>query len=234
MHRFVRRVLLAVATVVLVGTAGCFDTFRVTVPEDVLEASGLEWDVEHFKQEGGNLGLRVKESRYVHEEDRNDPPFPGVLQVFSFRGGDSQDRQWLMDRARTAVDQGIEEEGILVDPAQDAEGDRRLRSGAKTDWFMHEGTIDRGGGSFFDPQTQITVRVLAEVGVDGRSNAGFITVAFVKVGQQGSSVVPGIPAQPVHDERTWNEIVGDPDGSVGGAILPDEGRGLIHNLRTHG
>lgn len=221
--------------VTLLTTAGCLDPFRVRVSATALEASPLDWEVTHFDQSGGTLGTKVKESRFVHQPaDERDPPFPGVLQVFALRGGDSQDRDALLERARTVVDEALAKESIRVDASKDQSGTRTLRSGVNTEWFMHEGAIQSGGGSFFNPKSRITVRVLAEVGVDGRSDTGFIAVAFVKVAQQEDSLVPGVPPSTTSDQQTWIDLVADPDGSIMGATFSNKDRGLMFNLVTHG
>ncbi len=230
-----RRWLAGLLVVALLTTPGCLDPYRVRVPAVALDASPLEWEVTLFDQTGGTLGAKVKESRFVHQpEDERSPPFPGVLQVFALRGGQGQDRDALLEQARRVVDSALENETITVDPSKDATGSRKLRSGVTTEWFLHEGTIQSGGGSFFNPESKITVRVLAEVGVDGRSKTGFIAVAFVKVAQQEGNIVPGVPPTTTTDPQTWFDVVGDPEGSIKGATFSNKDRGLMFNLVTHG
>lgn len=232
----VGRCLTLTATLVVVLLSGCFDPFRVHVPAAALEVSPLDWDATDFGQQGGTFGLKITETRYVHRtDDDSSPPFPGVLQVFSLRGDDSTSRAALMERARQVVSEALDKESINVDEAKDASGKRELRNGVDTQWFLHEGTIESGGGDFFDPNTRITVRVLAEVGADGRSSTGFIAVAFVKVSEhQDGPVLGGVGDRTISDQRTWFDIVADPEGSIEGASFADSDRGLIYNLRTHG
>lgn len=229
--RWLVRIWLLLTLVLL---SGCFGTFRVHVPHAALDAADLEWEVAEFDEEGETLGVRVKETRYVHRtDDDRSPPFPGVLQVFSMRGSGSQDRDVLLDRARTVVDDAIAKEGIRVDADKNQDGARQLRSGVNTEWFLREGTIESGGGDFFDPESRITVRVLAEVGADGRSGTGFIVVAFVKVADHEEGLAPGLPATDVASDTTWFDVVADPHGSIGGATFSSKDRGLIYNLVTH-
>ena len=90
-----------------------------------LDASPLDWEVSTFDQEGGNFGLRIKETRYVHrtDNDRN-PPFPGVVQVFSLRGDDSMKRSALEERA-AEVD--LSTADALCPPSPESAGDRECR-----------------------------------------------------------------------------------------------------------
>ncbi len=230
-----RRWLAGLLVAALLSIPGCLDPYRVHVSAAALEASSLEWEVTQFDQEGSMLGAKVKETRFVYQgEDERAAPFPGVLQVFSLRGGDSQDRDALMERAREVIDEALEKEQIVVDAGKDTAGTRTLRSGMVTEWFMHEGTIQSGGGSFFNPKSRITVRVLAEVGVDGKSNTGMIAVAFVKIAQQEDNLVPGVPSEPTVDQQTWIDVVADPKGSINGATFSNKDRGLMFNLVTHG
>ncbi len=230
-----RRWLAGLLVAALLTMPGCLDPFRVTVSATTLEESPLDWEVTHFAQSGSTFGLKVKESRFVHQpSDERQAPYAGVLQVFSLRGGDSQDRDALMERARTVVQDALAKESITIDESKYATGTRKLRSGVTTEWFLHEGTIQSGGGSFFSPQTKITVRVLAEVGVDGKSDTGIIAIAFVKVAQQEPNIVPGVPPSTTTDTQTWLDVVADPSGSIAGATFSNKDRGLMFNLVTHG
>lgn len=231
-RRTVRWVL--VLAVLAIASSGCLDAFRVSVPHAALDASPLEWEVTTFPQEGGKFGLRIKETRYVHRTgDDSSAPFPGVIQVFSLRGGNSMERAALMERAEGVLADAIDQEGITLDASKEAEGQRELRNGVRTSWTFQEGTIESGSGDFFNPQTRITVRILAEVGADGRSSTGFIAVAFVKVAELRQNPL-GVGSTTVQDDATWLDVVADPEGSIRGASYASGDRGLLYNLRTHG
>ncbi len=231
-----RRVLLAV--ILTIAVSGCFGIgpHRITVSADALEASPLEWSRSDHDEEGEALGLKIMETLYVHRgDDDTKPPYPGSLQVFSLRGGNSQDRDWLLDRARTVVGQAAVDMQIDIDASLDQDGARSLRDGVSTKWFMHEGTIAKGGGgTFLSPETDIEVRILAEVGVDGRSKTGLIAIAFAKVEGTQRGPVAGVGDQQVRDMRTWLELVADPEGSIDGASFSGQDRGLVYNLVTNG
>lgn len=225
--------MIALALVGATVLAGCSDPFRIHVADSALEQAPMDWQTTKFDQEGETFGLKAAETRYVHRtDDDSRPPFPGVLQVFSLRGGNSQDLDALQERAQEVLSEAMGKEGIAVDASKDAGGERKLASGVKTRWSMHEGTIQSGRGDFFDPESKITVRVLSEVGVDGKSSTGFIAIAFVKIAEETASSIPGLPPSVRSDERTWHEVAADPSGSIGGATLP-EGRGLMFHLVTH-
>lgn len=225
------RLAAVLATCLLLGLlSGCLSPHRVQVPDAILEESSIPWEERTFGEQGGFWGAKVKETRYVHDPEEG-PPFPGVLQVFSLRGGGRNTADELLAFTRDRVDEAIEEEGIDTDPEAAMEGERELRQGLDTKWFLKEGTIESGGGTFFDPQTRITVRILGEAGYDGRSSTGVVIVAYIKVAEQEDGGL--LPPSTVTDERTWFDAVADPDGSIDGASFGNEDRGLIYNLRTH-
>lgn len=222
--------------VTAVALAGCFDGHRVIVDSDSLEASPMPWSRSDGDETGEALGLKVMETLYVHRgDDDTDTPYPGSLQVFSLRGGDSQDKAWLLERARSVVGQAAVELEIDIDVERDLQGRRELRNGVQTSWFMHEGTIAAGGGgTFLSPESDIKVRILGEVGVDGRSKTGFIAVAFAKIEGQQDDIGLGVGRETVYSDATWREMVSDPTGSIDGASFSEADRGLIYNLVTNG
>lgn len=229
----VSRLAAVVASCLMLSAlAGCLSPLRVQVPDDILDESPIPWEERTFGEDGGFFGAKVKETRYVHDPEEG-PPFPGVFQVFSLRGGGRTSADELLDFTRARVEEAIEAEGIETDPGRAMEGERELRSGMDTKWFLEEGTIASGEGTFFDPETTITVRILGEAGYDGRSSTGVVVVAYIKVAEEQQSGVPGLPPETVKDERTWFDAVADPDGSIDGATFGDADRGLIYNLRTH-
>lgn len=230
------RHVVIVLAITAVALSGCLDGHRVVVAEASLDASPMPWTRTDGDETGEALGLKVTETLYVHRgDDDTEPPYPGSLQVFSLRGGDSQDRAWLLERARNVVGQAAVELEIDIDVEQDLQGRRELRNGVATSWFTHEGTIAAGGGgTFLSPESDIKVRILGEVGVDGRSKTGFIAVAFAKIEGQQDGIGFGVGRETVHSDTTWREMVSDPSGSIGGASYSSADRGLIYNLVTNG
>lgn len=231
------RAVVVACLLATVALSGCFDPYRAHVPAEVLGASPLVWNVTNLPQHGGNFGDKTVETRYVHIPEDDGPPYPGVLQVFSIRGGAVADADRLIEFTRTLVDDAAAREGISIDGTQAKDGERRLASGLKTQWFSHLGRIEQTSDeSLFLPQdgNDLVVRILGEAAYDGKSKTGLVVVAFVQVGTHTDSSLPGVlPATQQQDERTWFEVVADTTGHIGGATLPD-GRGLITNLRTHG
>lgn len=221
---------LALCVVSSTALAGCFDPHRVTVPQATLDASGLEWNVTLRPQQGGSFGAKSVETLYSFDPEGDDPPFGGVLQVFSLRGSERKSTEELLRFTREAVSEAVKREGIDIDPSKDEEGTRTLRSGVDSRWFSREGTIEEARGFFFD-EDDITVRIHGEVGYDGRSSTSFVAIGFAQVARE-TSVLPGFNNQQT-SQRTWFELVADPKGSVGGASFTSEDRGFIYNLRTH-
>ncbi len=221
---------LALCLVTSAGLSGCFDPHRAAVPQATIDASGLPWNVTFHPQQGGAFGAKSIETLYSHNPSTSDPPFGGILQVFSFRGGERQSTSELLRFTREVVDAAIEREGIRIDGREDREGSRTLRNGVKAQWFNHEGAIRDASGNLFD-EDDITVRIHAEVGVDGRSSTSFVAIAFVQVARE-TDVLPGLGGKETN-QRTWFELVADPKGSVRGASYASPERGFIYNLRTH-
>jgi hypothetical protein len=225
--------VLALLLVALLG-AGCLGAFRVHVSDEALDAAQLDWEVETFDETGKWYGLKMKETRYIHlPEDRREPPFPAELSVFSVRGTDATNVAFLMARAHVVVDVAIEKEGVQIDESRSTEGTRTIRSGAETQWFVREGSIESGAGDFFNPEGQIKVRIMAEVGSDGRGSTGFIAVAFVKI-EDHQDGIAGLPGSTTASESTWFDVVADPEGSIAGASFSSPKRGLLYNMVTNG
>lgn len=221
------RGVAAVMVLLVPFLAGCLEPYRVHVDPDVLERAPVEWEVTVGDVEkGGLFGSRSVETRYRHDPD-DGPPYPGVLQVFSVRQSDRMSRQELLTHTRELVGEAVKEYEIELDPREDRDGERELRSGVETAWFMREGRTQDASGLF---RSESTVRIIGEVGHDGRSSTSFIVVGIAEVSQQQYVPVLG-STRDVEDQRTWINMVGDRDGSVGHATSQI---GLIDHLRTHG
>ncbi len=228
------RPVLVVALLATVALAGCFEPYRVHVPAATLEASGLDWNVTKGAVHGSTFKTKTTETRYVHTPT-SDPPYPGVLQVFSIRGG-ARSLDDLIDVAHDILEDAVAREGIVVNQDLDSEGARTLKSGVKTVWFSHEGRIPSASSDsiLFTGGDDLIVRVLGEVGYDGKSKTALVLFTFVQVGTHSDPGLPGgIGGGEAKDLRTWHEIVGDNKGTVDGATVTGD-RGLIWNLRSHG
>lgn len=211
----------------VVAASGCFDPFRVRVDPDVVGASDLDWKVHvGDKQEHGILGATVIETRYSFDPD-DGPPFPGVLQVFSIREKVRTPTDELLERTRDLVEQAVVDNGVDLDRSKDTKGERRIDSGVRTTWLGREGTTQRNG-TLFDEESRI--RILAEVGHDGKSSTSFVVIGLAQVAEQQRGPLPGVGGE-VKDVSTWLDIAGDPSGSVNGATWRD---GFVYHLETHG
>lgn len=205
--------------------AGCLEPFRVRVDPDVVARSTLDWNVTVGSlHRNGWLGPRTIETRYTHDPDGRGPPFPGVLQVFSVREVDRTTTKALLDITERLVEEAVAEHRIGLSGVE-AEGERTLDSGAGTRWFMREGRTESQGTLF---PRESTVRILGEVGYDGKSSTSFVVVALAQVSEFDATPIVGGERR---DLRTWIEIAGDPRGSVDGAVGQNS---FVHHLVTHG
>lgn len=221
-----RQALLLVSLLALpVLAGGCLEPFRVRVDPDTVARSSLDWNVTvgdlHRK---GWLGPRSVETRYTHDPDGRAPPFPGVLQVFSVREVDRTATGALLKITEDLVEEAVAEHGIELSD-EVSEGSRTLDGGVRTRWFMREGRTEATGTLF--PRSS-TVRLLGEVGYDGKSSTSFVVVALAQVAEFDPTPIVGGERR---DLRTWIEIAGDPRGSVDGAVGQN---GFVYHLDTHG
>lgn len=218
------RVILALALLGALLATGCFDPYRVRVDADVL-AANAHWKETYGKVEGRGLGVKTQETRYAFDPSGAGPPFPGTVQVFSVRASTRLSQADLLQFAEDAVEDGAQTHAIALDGSRQ-EGRRTLDSGVKTQWLVRSGTTTETGQLFDD---EVRIRILAEVGHDGRSDTSFVVVAIVQVERTPQCGI-GPVCQPVVSETTWIEAVGDPKGSIGGATST---KGLIHHLVSH-
>jgi hypothetical protein len=215
-------VLAAVAALLL---PGCLEPFRVRVDEEVLtRAPG--WAVTQGAVDGGFLGPKTREMRYAFDRDADAPtPFAGSLQVFGIRGLSSLDRRELLDLAKDLVEHGAADKNITLDPGG-AAGKRETVSGVGTSWFVREGRTTQTGDLF---QQGVRVRILGEVGHDGRSDTSFLVIGMAQVSRTNQCPIIG-PCQPEETNlQTWIQIVGDPEGSIQGATSSS---GFVDHLVT--
>ena len=216
---------LALAAVSALLVPGCLEPFQVHVPAAILsQAPG--WVVTPGGISGGELGPKSRETRYALDRDRDDPPpFPGVLQVYSIRSVTRLDSQELLDYARELVDVSAEAENIQLSD-DEAVGKRSLASGVPTVWFVREGRTTQAGGFF---EQDVGVRILAEVGHDGRSDTSLLVIASAQVSRTNQCPIL-VNCQPQETNlQTWIQMVGDRHGTVQGTTSQT---GFIDNLVT--
>ena len=218
-----RRALLALALLGALSLPGCLEPFRVRVDADVLEGAA-NWTQTFTKVKGGGLGARTQETRYTFDPPNTNPPFPGTLQVFSVRSLSRLSSDELLRLAQDAVEDGAGSHAIILE-GEPVEGHRTIASGVRTHWVLRTGTTTQDGDVFDD---EVRIRILAEVGHDGRSDTSFLAVAIVQV--ERTAQCPLLAAcQPTRSESSWIQVVGDDDGSIEGATSRS---GFIDNLVT--
>jgi hypothetical protein len=217
-----RPLVPALAALALLLGAGCLEPFQAHVPPELVQG----WTVTQGGIQGGFLGPKSRETRYALDRGSSDPPpFSGSLQVFSIRSLGTIDSGHLLDLARGLVDKGAQENAIELAPGE-ASGSRTLRSGVPTHWFVREGRTSQPG-ELFDQDVQ--VRILGEVGHDGRSDTSVLLIAMAQVGRTNQCPILPTSCQPQTDHGTWIQVVGDARGSVQGATSQS---GFIDNLVT--
>lgn len=206
---------------------GCLEPHRVRVEPGVLEdAPG--WTETPGGTEGGFLGPKTKETRYAFDRDPDAAaPFAGSLQVFSIRSLDRLELGELLGLARDLVDRGAADKNITLDPGGPA-GARRIDSGVETRWFVREGRTTQSGDLF---QQGVRVRIVGEVGHDGRSGTSFLAIGMAQVSRTNQCPSPlPLNCQPEETNlQTWIQIVGDPEGTVQGATSQ---LGFVDHLET--
>lgn len=219
-----RRALLALALLGALMVPGCLEPFRVRVEADVREAAPA-WTETWGKVKGGGLGARTQETRYTFDPTGTNPPFPGTLQVFSVRSLTRLSADELLDLAADAVEDGAGSHAIALE-GEPVEGKRTLDSGVRTHWVLRSGKTTQQGDVFDD---EVRIRILAEVGHDGKSDTSFLAVAIVQV--ERTTQCPLLAAcQPTRSEASWIQVAGDPEGTIQGAT---SGSGFIDHLVTH-
>lgn len=213
---------LAMAALLL---PGCLEPFRARVDPDVL-ASAPGWVVTPGAVEGGFLGPKSVETRYAFDRDPDDPaPFAGSLQVFSIRSLGRLSPKELLELAHELVEHGAADKNITLSEGGPA-GQRTLDSGVETSWFVHEGRTTQSGDLF---EQGVRVRILGEVGHDGRSDTSILIIGMAQVSR--TNVCPIlVNCQPEETNlQTWIQIVGDPEGHIQGAT---SSTGFVDSLVT--
>ena len=223
---------LALAAVSSLLVPGCLEPFQVHVPEELLvRACSLPsgrscWVVTPTGLTGGDLGPKSRETRYALDRDPDGPPpFSGSLQVFSIRSVSRLDSDELLDVARELVADGAIDQNIVLSEGE-VTGKRTLVSGVPTLWFMREGRTAQSGDLF---EQDVGVRILGEVGHDGRSDTSLLVIAMAQVSRTNQCPIL-VNCQPQETNlQTWIQMVGDRHGSVQGTTSQT---GFIDNLVT--
>lgn len=211
---------------------GCLEPFQVRVPDAVLlEACRLPsgrscWIVTPGGISGDALGPKSRETRYALDRDPDGPPpFSGSLQVFSIRSVSRLDSEDLLDLARELVERGAVDQTIVLGDGEVA-GKRTLESGVPTVWFVREGRTAQSGDLF---EQDVGVRILGEVGHDGRSDTSLLVIAMAQVSRTNQCPIL-VNCQPQETNlQTWIQMVGDRHGTVQGTTSQS---GFIANLVT--
>lgn len=221
----VKRAALCVAAVAALSLSGCVDPFRAHVDPAAVKR---EWTVtEGGEQTSGAFGPNQVDTEYKYVSTA--APFTGDLLVISVRQGGGFSTPELVDLAHRLLGAGAEA-NMTLDPHASQEGERLLRNGLETHWIIEQGTVTRASATGLFRQ-DATVRLIAEVGFDGLSSTAIVAVGQAQIAAKVQCPLIGqCPSQPP-DYTTWNYIVGDPAGSVGGAR---DNNGLLYNLVTHG
>ncbi|MHB1261877.1 MAG: hypothetical protein ACYC2H_09205 [Thermoplasmatota archaeon] len=204
---------------------GCLEPFQVRVPDDVL-AQAPGWVVTPSDIEGGALGPKNRETRYALDRDPDGPaPFSGTLQVFSIRSVSRLDSEELLDLARQLVSEGAAQQNIVLSEGE-LSGGRTLASGVPTLWFVRDGRTAQSGDLF---EQDVGVRILGEVGHDGRSDTSLLVIAMAQVSRTNQCPIL-VNCQPQETNlQTWIQMVGDRHGTVQGTTSQT---GFIANLVT--
>ena len=216
--------LAASATLLL---PGCLTPFQARVPDDLLQQVP-GWAVTAGPVTGGAFGPKTREMRYAFDRSGSDPaPYAGSLQVFSIRSLGRLDAERLLLLARDLVAQGAADKSIILDDGGPS-GARTLAGGVRTSWFVREGRTTQSGDLF---DQGVRVRIVGEVGHDGRSSTSFLVIGMAQVSRTTQCPVIGPCSQPEQSNlQTWIQEVGDPAGTIQGATSTT---GFIDHLVTH-
>ena len=218
-------VVLAAAVLAALAVPGCLEPFRVRVDPAVL-AGTPGWVVTPGAVEGGAFGPKSREMRYAFDRDPDDPaPFAGSLQVFSIRSFGSLAGTELLELARDLVDHGAADKNITLVEGGPS-GERTISSGVETAWFVREGRTTQSGDLF---EQGVRVRILGEVGHDGRSDTSFLVIGMAQVSRTNQCPIL-VNCQPEETNlQTWIQLVGDPEGHIQGATSSS---GFVDSLVT--
>lgn len=199
----------AVATTLL---AGCLDPYRPHVDPAVLARSAYHWtEAQQAQQDSGWFGTKQVETDYDVTASNGGAP-PAHLEVFGLRSPADPGSALLLNRSQQELLAYAQRVGLTIDHSKDQSGTRRLATGLDTSWFTTEGKA--GSNGVFTRNYR--VRLVAEVGHDGRSSTSLVMLGVAQVETSRECPVFG-DCGPTSDERTWIEMAGDGSGQLAGA-----------------
>jgi hypothetical protein len=217
--------LVALGAVAALLLPGCLEPFRVQVDPAVL-AKVPGWTVTPGGIEGGFFGPKSREMRYALDRAPSAPaPFSGSLQVFSIRSLGHLGTDRLLALGRDLVGRGAADKNITLDDGGPS-GARTIGSGVPTQWFVREGRTTQAGDLF---EQGVRVRILGEVGHDGRSGTSFLVIGMAQVSRANQCPIV-VNCQPEEANlQTWIQLVGDMHGSIQGSTSDT---GFVDHLVT--
>lgn len=207
-----RRAWLAALALALL-LPGCLDLKAARVPDRLLEGPGGNgWQKNQTASQSSASGGMTEKSQtlaYDHPAAAR-PGYQGSLAVSTLRTllrpSEESVRATLSDQIRErAQRQGISLQGS---PAQ---GERRLANGASAFWFAYDGVVSASGGFF---STNAQVKIFGEVFQCPSAKTVVATIGMAQTTNARS--VLGVPTSNDVDASTWNAIVADPSGTIGG------------------
>ncbi|GEM_PF-5654380 len=216
--------LLALLLAAALALPGCLDLRPARVPDRLLEgAGGNGWQKNATASQGAPSGSAFSKSQvlvYDHPAGSGSG-YQGQLAVRTLREllrpNEDTVRKDLSQRIRdSATAQGISLSGS---PAQ---GTRTLANRAQAYWFAYDGSASASSGFF---STNAEVKIFGEVFQCPSAKTVVATIGLAQVTNVRS--VGGVPLPSDSDPTTWNDIVADPAGSIGGVVGSD---GLAYNV----
>lgn len=216
--------LLALALALALLSPGCLDLSVARVPDRLLEgAGGNGWEknlTASQREPQSSQGGLVKTQALVYE-DRQNPAYAGTLTVASLRALLRPNEEALRDTVQVRLADEARAKGIRLQGGP-ATGTRHVASGGDSFWFVYNGTVQTTG--FFAQSAQ--VKVFGEVFACSQQRTDVVVVGLASTTDVRS--IGGIPIPSDPDFTTWQEIVGDPRGSVEGYRASD---GLAYNVQ---
>lgn len=201
-------IVLALAMAVMLS--GCLQVHRPVVPDRILDTADHDWTVTQREPVGdSDLAPKAVETQYRYDPDDGDSSYPGVLVLIGLRTINRIEPETLLETAREILRDEMESHGVQADTVTEETGTRMIESGATTQWLTMTGTATSEAFLFSQAQE---IRVLAEAWFDGPSNMHVVAIAIAQ------TVDSGIFGQEQRDHATWNELVGDAEGSIDGAV----------------
>lgn len=216
---------VAAAVVLTILLSGCVELHRAEVDPDVVARapSDFDWTVERSAVESeGMFGPKFTQTRYNFDPPSSaQPPYPGLLQVYSLAESDPRSDEELQELLMDQVDDAVAREGIALRPSLASDGERTIHNGEETLWFVRGGTVQEGDGFFSE---DVEVRILGEVWHDAHSETSVIVVGLAQ------TAVERFLTGSQQDLRTWSLLVGDPAGTIDDRVHQN---GFVYHVRSH-